>query len=98
MTPSVKKNPNKSLFWDTKRRSRHWQNVLVVVVENRRAGTGGHRVAVQVVVVVRWRWSGGAAADLPLVLPVQERLTKQIAIAITEALQPAGVGVVIEAT
>lgn len=29
---------------------------------------------------------------------VQERLTKQIAIAITEALQPAGVGVVIEAT
>ncbi|NXJ71287.1 GCH1 cyclohydrolase, partial [Rostratula benghalensis] len=32
------------------------------------------------------------------VLSVQERLTKQIAIAITEALQPAGVGVVIEAT
>ncbi|XP_074960400.1 GTP cyclohydrolase 1 isoform X1 [Phalacrocorax aristotelis] len=31
-------------------------------------------------------------------LQVQERLTKQIAIAITEALQPAGVGVVIEAT
>uniref|UniRef100_U3JMD6 GTP cyclohydrolase 1 n=1 Tax=Ficedula albicollis TaxID=59894 RepID=U3JMD6_FICAL len=30
--------------------------------------------------------------------PVQERLTKQIAIAITEALQPAGVGVVVEAT
>uniref|UniRef100_A0A670HS17 GTP cyclohydrolase 1 n=1 Tax=Podarcis muralis TaxID=64176 RepID=A0A670HS17_PODMU len=29
---------------------------------------------------------------------VQERLTKQIAIAITEALQPAGVGVVVEAT
>ena len=29
---------------------------------------------------------------------VQERLTKQIAVAITEALQPAGVGVVIEAT
>uniref|UniRef100_A0A668AM68 GTP cyclohydrolase 1 n=1 Tax=Myripristis murdjan TaxID=586833 RepID=A0A668AM68_9TELE len=28
----------------------------------------------------------------------QERLTKQIAVAITEALQPAGVGVVIEAT
>lgn len=31
-------------------------------------------------------------------LQVQERLTKQIAVAITEALQPAGVGVVIEAT
>ncbi|XP_067847687.1 GTP cyclohydrolase 1 [Heptranchias perlo] len=31
-------------------------------------------------------------------LQVQERLTKQIATAITEALQPAGVGVVIEAT
>lgn len=31
-------------------------------------------------------------------LQVQERLTKQIAIAITEALKPAGVGVVIEAT
>lgn len=30
--------------------------------------------------------------------PVQERLTKQIAVAITEALQPTGVGVVIEAT
>ncbi|XP_030805328.1 GTP cyclohydrolase 1 isoform X2 [Camarhynchus parvulus] len=31
-------------------------------------------------------------------LQVQERLTKQIAIAITEALQPAGGGVVVEAT
>lgn len=31
-------------------------------------------------------------------LQVQERLTKQIAVAITEAVQPAGVGVVIEAT
>uniref|UniRef100_UPI00358ED573 GTP cyclohydrolase 1 n=1 Tax=Myxine glutinosa TaxID=7769 RepID=UPI00358ED573 len=31
-------------------------------------------------------------------LQVQERLTKQIAIAITEAVQPAGVGVVMEAT
>ncbi|XP_066480416.1 GTP cyclohydrolase 1 [Tiliqua scincoides] len=31
-------------------------------------------------------------------LQVQERLTKQIAVAITEALQPAGVGVVVEAT
>lgn len=31
-------------------------------------------------------------------LQVQERLTKQIAIALTEAIQPAGVGVVIEAT
>ncbi|KAK3591557.1 hypothetical protein CHS0354_041599 [Potamilus streckersoni] len=31
-------------------------------------------------------------------LQVQERLTKQIAVAITEAIQPAGVGVVIEAT
>ncbi|NXT51041.1 GCH1 cyclohydrolase, partial [Pluvianellus socialis] len=39
-----------------------------------------------------------ATPELPVVLPVQERLTKQIAIAITEALQPAGVGVVIEAT
>ncbi|NXN71804.1 GCH1 cyclohydrolase, partial [Himantopus himantopus] len=39
-----------------------------------------------------------AASELPIVLSVQERLTKQIAIAITEALQPAGVGVVIEAT
>ncbi|NWZ54809.1 GCH1 cyclohydrolase, partial [Haliaeetus albicilla] len=37
-------------------------------------------------------------SELPVVLSVQERLTKQIAIAITEALQPAGVGVVIEAT
>ncbi|XP_033734499.1 GTP cyclohydrolase 1-like isoform X1 [Pecten maximus] len=31
-------------------------------------------------------------------LQVQERLTKQIAVAITEAIQPSGVGVVIEAT
>ncbi|XP_072031104.1 GTP cyclohydrolase 1-like [Amphiura filiformis] len=31
-------------------------------------------------------------------LQVQERLTKQIAIALTEAVQPSGVGVVIEAT
>ncbi|XP_058485616.1 GTP cyclohydrolase 1 [Solea solea] len=31
-------------------------------------------------------------------LQVQERLTKQIAVAVTEALQPTGVGVVIEAT
>lgn len=31
-------------------------------------------------------------------LQVQERLTKQIAIALTQAIQPAGVGVVIEAT
>ncbi|XP_061924666.1 GTP cyclohydrolase 1 [Entelurus aequoreus] len=31
-------------------------------------------------------------------LQVQERLTKQIAVAITEALQPTGVGVVMEAT
>ncbi|KAK7893270.1 hypothetical protein WMY93_022422 [Mugilogobius chulae] len=31
-------------------------------------------------------------------LQVQERLTKQIAVAITEALQPSGVGVVVEAT
>ncbi|XP_048841588.1 GTP cyclohydrolase 1-like [Brienomyrus brachyistius] len=31
-------------------------------------------------------------------LQVQERLTKQIATAITEALQPAGVGVIVEAT
>lgn len=38
------------------------------------------------------------ASEHPVVLSVQERLTKQIAIAITEALQPAGVGVVIEAT
>uniref|UniRef100_A0A2C9LT96 GTP cyclohydrolase 1 n=1 Tax=Biomphalaria glabrata TaxID=6526 RepID=A0A2C9LT96_BIOGL len=30
-------------------------------------------------------------------LQVQERLTKQIALAITEAIQPAGVGVVVEA-
>jgi len=33
----------------------------------------------------------------PLVI-VQERLTKQIAMALTEAVNPAGVGVVIEAT
>ncbi|NWZ26042.1 GCH1 cyclohydrolase, partial [Asarcornis scutulata] len=39
-----------------------------------------------------------SGSDLPALLSVQERLTKQIAIAITEALQPAGVGVVIEAT
>lgn len=31
-------------------------------------------------------------------ISVQERLTKQIAVAITEALKPAGVGVVVEAT
>lgn len=31
-------------------------------------------------------------------LQVQERLTKQIAVAITEAIQPSGVGVVVEAT
>ncbi|XP_074652736.1 GTP cyclohydrolase 1-like [Tubulanus polymorphus] len=31
-------------------------------------------------------------------LQVQERLTKQIAVALTEAVQPAGVGVIIEAT
>lgn len=31
-------------------------------------------------------------------LQVQERLTKQIAVAITEAVQPTGVGVVVEAT
>lgn len=31
-------------------------------------------------------------------LQVQERLTKQIAMALTEAVNPAGVGVVIEAT
>ncbi|XP_071839599.1 GTP cyclohydrolase 1-like [Apostichopus japonicus] len=31
-------------------------------------------------------------------LQVQERLTKQIAVALTEAIQPSGVGVVIEAT
>ena len=33
-----------------------------------------------------------------LFLLVQERLTKQIAMALTEAVNPAGVGVVIEAT
>ncbi|NWU72269.1 GCH1 cyclohydrolase, partial [Pterocles burchelli] len=38
-----------------------------------------------------------AASELPVGFSVQERLTKQIARAITEALQPAGVGVVIEA-
>lgn len=39
-----------------------------------------------------------ADTDLPLSLSaVQERLTKQIAVAITESLQPSGVGVVIEA-
>jgi len=32
------------------------------------------------------------------VLPVQERLTKQIAQALTETITPHGVGVVIEAT
>ncbi len=31
-------------------------------------------------------------------LSVQERMTKQIAVCITEAINPAGVGVVIEAT
>ncbi|GCC30867.1 hypothetical protein chiPu_0009321 [Chiloscyllium punctatum] len=31
-------------------------------------------------------------------LQVQERLTKQIAVAVTEALKPAGVAVIIEAT
>ena len=33
-----------------------------------------------------------------LLLLVQERLSKQIALALTEAVRPAGVGVVIEAT
>lgn len=36
--------------------------------------------------------------ELLVVFAVQERLTKQIAVAITEALHPAGVGVVVEAT
>lgn len=31
-------------------------------------------------------------------LQVQERLTKQIAIAVTQAIQPAGVAVIIEGT
>lgn len=31
-------------------------------------------------------------------LQLQERLTKQIALAVTDAIQPAGVGVVVEAT
>ncbi len=35
---------------------------------------------------------------LCLLIAVQERLTKQIAIALTEAVQPNGVAVVIEAT
>ena len=33
-----------------------------------------------------------------IVILVQERLTKQIAVAITEAVQPTGVAVVVEAT
>lgn len=37
-------------------------------------------------------------ADVIVICVVQERLTKQIAVAITEAINPAGVGVVIEAT
>ena len=36
--------------------------------------------------------------DSPIDFAVQERLTKQIAMAITEAVQPAGVAVIIEAT
>ncbi|KAK2104231.1 GTP cyclohydrolase 1 [Saguinus oedipus] len=36
--------------------------------------------------------------ELLVTSTVQERLTKQIAVAITEALRPAGVGVVVEAT
>uniref|UniRef100_A0A452F7E4 GTP cyclohydrolase 1 n=1 Tax=Capra hircus TaxID=9925 RepID=A0A452F7E4_CAPHI len=36
--------------------------------------------------------------ELLVTSAVQERLTKQIAVAITEALRPAGVGVVVEAT
>uniref|UniRef100_A0A2I3RQP8 GTP cyclohydrolase 1 n=1 Tax=Pan troglodytes TaxID=9598 RepID=A0A2I3RQP8_PANTR len=36
--------------------------------------------------------------ELLITSTVQERLTKQIAVAITEALRPAGVGVVVEAT
>ncbi|XP_062824736.1 GTP cyclohydrolase 1 isoform X1 [Anolis carolinensis] len=39
-----------------------------------------------------------ASPSISFLAAVQERLTKQIAVAITEALQPAGVGVVIEAT
>ncbi|EPQ12305.1 GTP cyclohydrolase 1 [Myotis brandtii] len=41
---------------------------------------------------------GPGSRQSQLVKAVQERLTKQIAIAITEALRPAGVGVVVEAT
>jgi GTP cyclohydrolase I len=37
-------------------------------------------------------------SHLDNLISVQERLTKQIAVAITEAIQPAGVGVVVEAT
>ena len=36
--------------------------------------------------------------NVTALVKVQERLTKQIAMALTEAVNPAGVGVVIEAT
>lgn len=69
-------------------------------------GDSGEQAHLEVRMQCCYPDSGGAwmlvqfitASELPVVLSVQERLTKQIAIAITEALQPAGVGVVIEAT
>ncbi|MGH0145197.1 UNVERIFIED_CONTAM: hypothetical protein FKN15_071264 [Acipenser sinensis] len=42
-------------------------------------------------------WCAGIVEIFSRRLQVQERLTKQIALAITEALNPAGVAVVIEA-
>lgn len=49
--------------------------------------------------LIRSRVARSPASDVLCVCAaVQERLTKQIAVAITEALHPTGVGVVIEAT
>lgn len=41
---------------------------------------------------------GGVLGDMSVLLTVQERLTKQIALALVEAIQPTGVGVVVEGT
>lgn len=69
-------------------------------------GAGGEQTHLEARMQCCYPGGGGAlmlvrfntVSELPVFLSVQERLTKQIAIAITEALQPAGVGVVIEAT
>lgn len=107
MTPNINKQI-KGLFQDTNHKIGFGTNkiylgraVLVCVC------CGGEYAHLAARMQCCYLDSGGGAlmlvrfntvSELPVVLSVQERLTKQIAIAITEALQPAGVGVVIEAT